>query len=228
MEALLGSYEIVPVRDLMRRTGEGGTGIAAVTFDDGYRDCYEQVFPIMQELSIPFSVFVTSGFVENGWWNLSAEYRMLPALTWPQILEMQRNGVTIGCHTHSHCRWSSQSTEDLRRDLRKSKQITEDRTGGEVTTFAYPYGQPCDYDGRAAELLAEAGFSMAFTTLHTTFRRCPDLLQIPRLSINAGDSFSDFCQQLSGKRDVLALAQRLKSGSFRVRTRVTGKSLPQH
>jgi peptidoglycan/xylan/chitin deacetylase (PgdA/CDA1 family) len=228
MEALRRLYRTVPIPAVIEAAAEGSTGMAAVTFDDGYRDCYEQAFPILTELSIPFSVFVTTGFVESGHWNFSAEYSMLPALSWQQIREMQRHGVTIGCHTHDHRRWSSQSTDYLRRDLRTSKQIIEDRIGSPVTSFAYPYGQPHDFDERAGELLREAGFRLAFTTLHTTFRHCPDLFRIPRLSINADDTLEEFDQHLSGKRDVLAMAEVLKSTYYRAYQKISGNAMPLH
>jgi peptidoglycan/xylan/chitin deacetylase (PgdA/CDA1 family) len=215
MEALRRGYRTVSIPELIEGAAGGSAGMAAVTFDDGYRDCYEQAFPILQELSIPFSVFVTSGFIESGYWNLSAEYSMLPALTWQQISEMRRYGAGIGCHTHNHRQWASQSTGYLRRDLTTSKQMIEDGIGCPVISFAYPYGQPHDIDKRAGELLREAGFRFAFTTLHTTFRRFPDLFRIPRLSINADDTLSDFHQHLAGKRDVLALAEILKSTYYR-------------
>ncbi len=228
MTALRESYRTVSIPELMSRLDQGETGLAAVTFDDGYRDCYEHAFPILQDLSIPLTLFVTSGFVETGTWTFSAEYSALPPLTWPQIREMQRYGAMIGGHTHGHCRWSSQSTENLRSDLQLSKRIIEDETGSAVTIFAYPYGQPRDYDNRAAGLLPEVGFRLACTTLHTTFRSSPDPMQIPRLSINAGDTMPDFRQHMSGKRDILALAQIVKSRSCQARAGIFRKSLPPH
>jgi peptidoglycan/xylan/chitin deacetylase (PgdA/CDA1 family) len=229
METLRQRYRIVPLVELIAAAaGDDSAGMAAVTFYDGYRDCYEEVFPVLQELSIPFSVFITSGFLESGHWNFSEEYSMLPALTWQQISEMHRYGASIGCHSHNHRRWSTQSTDYLRRDLRTSKQIIEDGIGAPVTTFAYPYGQPHDFDYRAVEVLSEEGFRLAFTTLHTTFRRCPDLFRIPRLSINADDTIKDFHQHLSGKRDVLALAEVLKSTYFRANAKIAGNAIPLH
>jgi peptidoglycan/xylan/chitin deacetylase (PgdA/CDA1 family) len=219
MEALRKRCKTVPLEELLRRSDHGESGMAAVTFDDGFRNCYEEVFPVLQELSIPFTVFVTSGFIEAGSWDFSDEYRDVQALTWPQIVEMQRHGAVIGCHTHLHCRWSSQSTGALREDLRVSREVIEDRIGRAVTAFAYPYGQPHDYDKRAGDLLAEAGFSIAVTTLHTTFRRCRDKLRAPRLSINTGDTLSDFHQQITGRRDILALIQSARSWGVQVSKR---------
>jgi peptidoglycan/xylan/chitin deacetylase (PgdA/CDA1 family) len=212
METLQQNYHIVSIRELIARV-EAGDSLAAVTFDDGYRDCYEHAFPILNRLSIPFALFAATAFVQTGECDFGPEYSKLPPLTWPQILEMQRYGAVIGGHTHRHIRWSNQSTSRLCLDLHLSKQILEQRTGSAITAFAYPFGQPHDFDGRAPSLLREAGFSQAFTTLHTTFRRCPDLFQIPPITINACDTFSDFLQQTSGKRDLIALAQTLRSRS---------------
>jgi peptidoglycan/xylan/chitin deacetylase (PgdA/CDA1 family) len=37
-----------------------------VTFDDGYRDYYENAFPILRDLEIPSLVFVATSFMDNG------------------------------------------------------------------------------------------------------------------------------------------------------------------
>jgi peptidoglycan/xylan/chitin deacetylase (PgdA/CDA1 family) len=41
----------------------GERPLAAVTFDDGYRDVYEQAFPLLQRMGIPGAVFVVTDFV---------------------------------------------------------------------------------------------------------------------------------------------------------------------
>lgn len=45
--------------------------VIALTFDDGYLDNYKQAFPILMNLNVPFSVYVTTGFIEGDlfpWW----------------------------------------------------------------------------------------------------------------------------------------------------------------
>jgi len=58
-------YRLVSLEDMTRRLEEGSptTGTAAVTFDDGYRDVYENGFPILKRKGVPATVFVVSGMV---------------------------------------------------------------------------------------------------------------------------------------------------------------------
>jgi len=41
--------------------------LALITFDDGYMDIFNNAFPILQQLSIPFTVFLTSGALDRGY-----------------------------------------------------------------------------------------------------------------------------------------------------------------
>jgi peptidoglycan/xylan/chitin deacetylase (PgdA/CDA1 family) len=47
----------------LEQDGEAAGRLAAVTFDDGYRDVYEQAFPLLQRKGIPSAVFVVTDLV---------------------------------------------------------------------------------------------------------------------------------------------------------------------
>lgn len=44
--------------------------VAAVTFDDGYRDVYEQAFPVLRRKGIPGAVFVVTDLVGQPFWQI--------------------------------------------------------------------------------------------------------------------------------------------------------------
>jgi peptidoglycan/xylan/chitin deacetylase (PgdA/CDA1 family) len=58
-------YHIVTLDELGQRLESGRTRrpLAAVTFDDGYRDVYENAFPLLQRKGIPAAVFVVTDLV---------------------------------------------------------------------------------------------------------------------------------------------------------------------
>ena len=56
-----------------------------LTFDDGYADTYSIVYPIMKEYGFPATVFINPGDVGT-------------RLTWDQVREMHKNGITISNH----------------------------------------------------------------------------------------------------------------------------------
>jgi peptidoglycan/xylan/chitin deacetylase (PgdA/CDA1 family) len=211
MEMLRDSCTVVDLPELVRRTAQGETGLVAVTFDDGYRDNYDNAFPILVRLGFPFTIFVTTGLVLNGRCDWSAEYAALPALTWEQLQEMNAYGATIGCHTHTHRQWSSLSSHEIRRELDISKGLLEEKLACDISCFAYPFGQPHDIDARGSSLLSMAGFQFAFTTLHTSIDSIRNPFQIPRLTIGPGGSIEEFVQTLYGQRDVLATIEKAKS-----------------
>lgn len=65
-------YDIVSMDEACRRLREpSDRRFVAITFDDGYRDNYEVAYPLLKRLSVPFTVYVASGFIDwtlDLWW----------------------------------------------------------------------------------------------------------------------------------------------------------------
>lgn len=65
--------EIVPLDEALARLAapHGSRPFVSLTFDDGYRDNYDQLWPIVCEREIPVTIYVTPGFIDRTapmWW----------------------------------------------------------------------------------------------------------------------------------------------------------------
>lgn len=83
IEYLNKNYTIMPLEILLKTIESeeirktGNNQIAAITFDDGYKDNYENAFPILKKYQIPATIFLTSGLIgkdELFWWDKMGYY----------------------------------------------------------------------------------------------------------------------------------------------------------
>lgn len=103
-----------------------------ITFDDGWRSNYTEIFSFMKEMKIKYNIYLEVGNVGN-----NEEY-----LTWDMIREMHTSGfVGFGAHTFTHPDMSDISKIDVNLEFEKAnKKITEE-TGIIPKDFCYPFGK---------------------------------------------------------------------------------------
>lgn len=85
-------------------------------------------------------------------------------LSWEEANEMHRSGVVYyGSHTKNHRILTTVSEDVIREELTQSKDILIDKglVSSSFVPFAYPNG---NYTDRIAEIVEEAGYSLAVTT----------------------------------------------------------------
>ena len=62
----IAGYRFVHLERLVQMTEEGDfTKVAAITFDDGFNDLYENAFPILKKHSIPFTCFLITSLINS-------------------------------------------------------------------------------------------------------------------------------------------------------------------
>ena len=87
-------------------------------------------------------------------------------MSWDEIEEMRRLGMTIGGHSHRHRSLSSLSPEEQHEDLQTCHDILLSRCPGlKAPPFCYPYGKSESFTEQTPALLREVGFSSAVTTI---------------------------------------------------------------
>jgi peptidoglycan/xylan/chitin deacetylase (PgdA/CDA1 family) len=111
-------------------------GGVVLTIDDGYRDFHDHVVPMLVEHEVPALLYLATGLVDGERMPAAGE-----SLTWGVIEDALSTGlVAIGSHTHSHADLSNASEEEADDEMRRSKELIEDRLQVPCRHFAYPWG----------------------------------------------------------------------------------------
>ena len=121
----------------------------------------------------------------------------LGLLSWDDVRRLAGNGIALGGHTHRHYMLSRLHDDVLRDEIALSIRLIEDRVGIRVRSFAYPNGEPADYDARALAILRELGLRCAVTCRHAPAQPDHDPLQLPRL-YSTEPSLAVFAARVAG------------------------------
>jgi len=146
-------------------TGNINTSKSAVsiTFDDGIENVYRNAVPELVARGIPFTIFVTSGYVgrQADWIKNRAEYREERLMSVEQLLEISKMELAeIGSHSVSHKDLTTIDENDARREIAESKNMLEKMLNVEILAFSYPYGK---YSRTHVTYAKEAGYMRTYS-----------------------------------------------------------------
>ncbi len=160
----------------------------AITFDDGFADIATTVLPALTARRLCATVYVTTGIVGGaGSAPLDADLAS-HMLDWSQVRALRAGGVEIGAHSHSHPQLDTLSRARVREELRRPREILEDRLGEAVPGLAYPHG----YAGPGVRrLAAEAGYVYACGVADTFTSASDDRFALSRLMLRQHHAVED-------------------------------------
>lgn len=130
-----------------------------LTFDDGYRDLYTVGWPIMQRYGFTATVFLVTNCVGMASdWAGQCGPAAAPLLSWDETREMVGQGLSFGCHTHTHPHLTRLSDDRALYEIRHSQAVIAQNLDRPIDLFSYPY---FDFDARIERLVARSGFYAA-------------------------------------------------------------------
>jgi peptidoglycan/xylan/chitin deacetylase (PgdA/CDA1 family) len=147
---------VVGLDEALRAPPSGGI---VVTFDDGYADFAETVVPALVEHSIPATLYLTTSRVGG------RDGRNCRSLSWPQLEEAVSTGlVAVGAHTHTHADLSCAGEKVCEEEMKRSKELIEDRLSRPCLHFAYPWAVSSSISDRIARRLFDSAAVGAWRT----------------------------------------------------------------
>ncbi|HJU44105.1 MAG TPA: polysaccharide deacetylase family protein [Vicinamibacterales bacterium] len=155
-------FRVVPLRELVQRLERGDSvdRCLAITFDDGYRDNFENARPVLEKLSLPATFFVVSDWIGTDVvprWDRVRGVRH-PWMNWDQVRELHRRGFEVGAHTRNHVDLGSVSPGHAHDEVLGARLELERQLGAGVDSFAYPYGGRHHVTEANREVVRRSGF----------------------------------------------------------------------
>jgi peptidoglycan/xylan/chitin deacetylase (PgdA/CDA1 family) len=131
-----------------------------VTFDDGYRDFTGVALPLLLKYRVPAHLYLATGLVRNG-----SKHVEVNSLSWPELREAVDSGlISVGSHTHGHADLSRATEQEADDEMRRSRDLIEDRLGMPCEHFAYPWCVASPHAERAARRLFRSAALGAWKT----------------------------------------------------------------
>jgi biofilm PGA synthesis lipoprotein PgaB len=167
----------------------------ALTFDDAYRSVYDKAFPVLQEKAWPFTVFVTTQYIGEGYTHY---------MSWQQLREIRQFGGDVGNHSLTHPHFvrqrsgetNNQWRERIIDEIRQAQIILQQNITYPVWVVAYPFGE---HSKEARALLRELGY-FGVGQHSGSVSRSTDFQAVPRFPMATGfDDIENFAIKVATK-----------------------------
>lgn len=180
------NFKVVPLLELTEKLRKGEPlpdKTVAISFDDSYVSVYDSAYPRLKKRGWPFTFFVNTDSVGTSKLFVS----------WDQLREMSKNGVTIANHTtkHNHLprrennESNSQWRERITVEITRAQEKIVQEIGTAPKILAYPFGE---YDVDVQQIAKKLGY-IAFGQQSGVLYEKGDLQSVPRFPF--GGSFTE-------------------------------------
>lgn len=155
-----------------------------ITFDDGYKDNFENAYPVLKEFGFNATIFVITSTVD-------ANKNYLTSL---QIKELEENGIDIESHTVKHEQLDKLTYAEQITTLKNSREYIEKLLGKQKKYTAYPFGK---WNDDTIKAVKEAGYSMVFTTESGWGNKSQGIYELHRVYVSANCNLKEFERRIT-------------------------------
>jgi peptidoglycan/xylan/chitin deacetylase (PgdA/CDA1 family) len=188
--------------------GQDLSKTVVITFDDGYRDFYTDAFDALRQCGFTATIFLATDRIRD----TSVRIEGVDYLTWADVVELHKAGITFGSHTVTHPDLRSLGPEQIEYEVGCSKETIEQKLGAEVESFSYPFAFPEEnknFTQFLVDILENQGFENGVSTIIGRASKNHNRYYLPRLPVNSWDDATLLRAKLEGGYDWLHWPQWL-------------------
>ena len=185
---LNNNYEFITANNLasiIKENKKVENKYVVLTFDDGYRDFYTDVLPILKKYNVKATLYIVYNFLDNP----NYLYK------WQVDEIIKSNLVEIGSHTLNHTYLKGTNANMVQNEVQESKNKLENTFNIKINSFAYPYGA---YDDFAKQQVQKAGYTNAVTTDLGITANNKNIFSLKRIrpGYNTGNNLTGYLNKL--------------------------------
>lgn len=154
-----------------------------ITFDDGYRNMYDKVLPLLVERKMKATFFL-----------YPRKFNTPNGLTKDMVVSLAEKGMEIGSHTLNHLDLTKISGTKLQQELLGSKLLLEKMINKPVNFICYPSGR---FNDQIINEVRKYGYLGAVTTQMGKASINQNPFQWKRIRINFSDGVNGFIKKIS-------------------------------
>ncbi|EED35512.1 polysaccharide deacetylase [Luminiphilus syltensis NOR5-1B] len=110
-----------------------------ITFDDGYRNIYDNAHPRLRKYGMPYTVFINPQMIG----------KQMSQLNWQQVAEMKSDGAQFANHTSQHRHLLERAAgeslaewlDGIEKDIAHANALLDRKLASNPAYVAYPYGE---------------------------------------------------------------------------------------
>jgi peptidoglycan/xylan/chitin deacetylase (PgdA/CDA1 family) len=147
---LLSFSKIIDLSEASRRIVENQIPqkevLLALTYDDGFEECYTVIAPILEKYGLKGAFFINANYIDSDdayeeQFNIRTNNKGKKPMTWEQVIELNKRGHIIGSHGLDHFNFENLNTDEITQQVEVNKKILEEKLNYTCDHFAWTYGQ---------------------------------------------------------------------------------------